>query len=126
MRVTEHTLSVPPFLSVVLPGAAHVVRNARKLLSLFSLFFLTDNREFCNAYEYFQCVKKTCFAVCIHFQGTLFLGIYLLSPWARGSLVPLGYKPERRGFESRCGEILNLPNPSGRNRHWGLLTLEQK
>jgi hypothetical protein len=24
----------------------------------------------------------------------------------------LGYKPEGRGFETRCGEILNLPNPS--------------
>jgi hypothetical protein len=26
----------------------------------------------------------------------------------------LGYKPEGRGFEYRWGEILNLPNPSGR------------
>jgi hypothetical protein len=28
----------------------------------------------------------------------------------------LGYKPEDRGFETRRGEILNLPNPSGRTR----------
>jgi hypothetical protein len=34
---------------------------------------------------------------------------------ARGSLVvkALGCKPEGRGFETRRGEILNLPNPSG-------------
>jgi hypothetical protein len=35
----------------------------------------------------------------------------------------LGYKPEGRGFETRGGEILNLPNPSGRTRPWGLLSL---
>jgi hypothetical protein len=46
---------------------------------------------------------------------------------ARGSLVvkALGYKQEGRGFESQC-EILNLPNPSGRTRPWGLLSLYQK
>jgi hypothetical protein len=35
----------------------------------------------------------------------------------------LGYKPESRGFETRRGEILNLPNPSSRTRPWGLLSL---
>jgi hypothetical protein len=35
----------------------------------------------------------------------------------------LGYKPEGRRFEYRWGEILNLPNPSGRTRPWGLLNL---
>jgi hypothetical protein len=35
--------------------------------------------------------------------------------WASGSLVvkALNYKLEGRGFETRRGEILNLPNPSG-------------
>jgi hypothetical protein len=44
---------------------------------------------------------------------------------ARGSLVvkALGYKLEGCGFETRWGEILNLPNPSGRIRPWGLLSL---
>jgi hypothetical protein len=28
-----------------------------------------------------------------------------------------------RGFDSRWGEFLNLPNPSGRTRPWGLLSL---
>jgi hypothetical protein len=44
---------------------------------------------------------------------------------ARGSLVvkALGDKPESRGFETRRGEILNLPNPSGRTRLWGSLSL---
>jgi hypothetical protein len=28
----------------------------------------------------------------------------------------LSYEPEGRGFETRWGEILNLPNPSGRIR----------
>jgi hypothetical protein len=38
--------------------------------------------------------------------------------WARGSLVVkmLGYKPEAREFETRWGDILNLPNPSGHTR----------
>jgi hypothetical protein len=35
----------------------------------------------------------------------------------------LGYKPEGRGFETQRGEILNLPNPSGFTRLWGLLRL---
>jgi hypothetical protein len=35
----------------------------------------------------------------------------------------LGYKPESRGFETRRGGILNLPNPSGRTRPWGLRSL---
>jgi hypothetical protein len=45
-----------------------------------------------------------------------------------GSLVvkALGYRPEGRGFETRWGEILNLLNPSGRTKHWGLLSLKQK
>jgi hypothetical protein len=54
--------------------------------------------------------------------------IYTLSIWrngARGSVVvkALCYKPEGRGFDSRWGEFLNLPNPSGRTRPWGLLNL---
>jgi hypothetical protein len=38
----------------------------------------------------------------------------------------LCYKPEGRGFDTRWGEFLNLPNPSGRTRPWGLLSLKQK
>jgi hypothetical protein len=47
--------------------------------------------------------------------------------WERGSLVvkALDYKPEGRGFETRWGEIVNLPNPSGRTRPWGLLSLTE-
>jgi hypothetical protein len=47
---------------------------------------------------------------------------------ARVSVVvkALCYKPEGRGFDSRWGEFLNLPNSSGRTRPWGLLSLEQK
>jgi hypothetical protein len=43
----------------------------------------------------------------------------------RGNLVSkaLGYKAVGRGFEARWGGILNLPNPSGRARPWGLLSL---
>jgi hypothetical protein len=43
----------------------------------------------------------------------------------RRSLVvkALGYKPEGCGLETQWGEILNLPNPSGRTRPWGLLNL---
>jgi hypothetical protein len=45
----------------------------------------------------------------------------------RGSVVvkALCYKPEGRGFDTRC-EFLNLPNLSGRTRPWGLLSLQQK
>jgi hypothetical protein len=35
----------------------------------------------------------------------------------------LCYKPEGRGFDTRWGEFLNLPNPSGSTRPWGLLSL---
>jgi hypothetical protein len=41
-----------------------------------------------------------------------------VEPVPRGSVVvkALFYKPEGRGFDSRWGEFLNLPNPSGRTR----------
>jgi hypothetical protein len=44
---------------------------------------------------------------------------------ARGSLVvkALGYKPEGRGFETRWGEILNLPDISICTKLWDLLSL---
>jgi hypothetical protein len=44
---------------------------------------------------------------------------------ARGSVVVKAqrYKPEGRGFDTRSGEFLNLPNSSGRTRPWGLLSL---
>jgi hypothetical protein len=35
----------------------------------------------------------------------------------------LCYKPEGHGFDTRWGEFLNLSNPSGRTRSWGLLSL---
>jgi hypothetical protein len=43
----------------------------------------------------------------------------------RGSVVvkALHYKQEGRGFDTRLGDLLNLPNPSGRTRPWGLLSL---
>jgi hypothetical protein len=46
---------------------------------------------------------------------------------ASGSVVvkALRYKPEGGGFETRSGEwiFLNVANPSGRTRPWGLLSL---
>jgi hypothetical protein len=33
------------------------------------------------------------------------------------------YKPEGRGFDTRGGKFLNLPNHSGVTRPWGLLSL---
>jgi hypothetical protein len=44
---------------------------------------------------------------------------------ARGSLVfkMLSFNPEGRGFETRWGEILNLPNPFGSTRPWDFLSL---
>jgi hypothetical protein len=51
--------------------------------------------------------------------------VYILPEGARGSVVvkALRYKPEGRGFDSRLGGFLNLPNLSGRTRPWGLLSL---
>jgi hypothetical protein len=48
--------------------------------------------------------------------------------WARSSVVvkALCYKLEGRGFDTRWGDILNLPSPSGHTRAWGLLSLYQK
>jgi hypothetical protein len=50
---------------------------------------------------------------------------YILLFGARGSVVvkSLCYKPEGRGFDTRRGDFLNLPNPSGRTRPWSLLSL---
>jgi hypothetical protein len=43
----------------------------------------------------------------------------------RGSVMvkALSYKPEGRGFDTRRGEFLNLPNPSSGTRPWGLLSV---
>jgi hypothetical protein len=44
--------------------------------------------------------------------------------WTRSLVVKaLGYKPQGRGFETPCGEIFNLSNPSGHIRSWGPLSL---
>jgi hypothetical protein len=42
-----------------------------------------------------------------------------------GSVVvkTLCYKPECRGFDTRWGDFLHLPNPSGSTRPWDLLSL---
>jgi hypothetical protein len=44
---------------------------------------------------------------------------------ARGSVVvkALCYKPEGCQFDTWRGKFLNLPNPSGRTRPWGLFNL---
>jgi hypothetical protein len=51
--------------------------------------------------------------------------LQVVSAGTRGSVVvkALCYKPEGRGFDTRCGEFLNLPDPSGRTRSWDLLGL---
>jgi hypothetical protein len=60
----------------------------------------------------------------VHFNY-VYLFIYYLYIEARFSVVvkALCYKPEGRGFDTRWGEFLNLPNSSGRTRPWGLLSL---
>jgi hypothetical protein len=47
---------------------------------------------------------------------------------ARGNVVvkALCYKPEGRGSIPDEVNFFNLPNPSGRTRTWGLLSLQQK
>jgi hypothetical protein len=51
---------------------------------------------------------------------TLFVRVYSTS---RLVLKALCYKPGGRGFETRWADFLNLPNPSGRTRPWGLFGL---
>jgi hypothetical protein len=63
------------------------------------------------------------FGLVIAFYGLLELDYNKFG--ARGSVVvkALCYKPEGRGFDTRWGDFLNLSNPSGRTRPWGLLSL---
>jgi hypothetical protein len=51
--------------------------------------------------------------------------VYQSHDYNLGHVQVLCYKPECRGIETRLGELffLNLPNPSGRTRPWGLLSL---
>jgi hypothetical protein len=42
---------------------------------------------------------------------------------ARVVVKAICYKPEGRGFDTRLGEFVNLPNPSSRTRPWGLRSL---
>jgi hypothetical protein len=50
------------------------------------------------------------------------------TPGARGSVVvkALFYKPDGRWFDTRWKWFLNLPNPSGSTKPWGLLSLQHK
>jgi hypothetical protein len=71
-----------------------------------------------------------CVVFHVAFVKDLALLILVLVSYVNGRLVvkALGYKPEGRGFESRWGEILNLPSPSAlgpgvysvsdRNEYW--------
>jgi hypothetical protein len=63
-------------------------------------------------------LDKTCFQIIIVIIIIIIIG-------ARGSVVvkALCYKLEGCGFDTQWGEFLNLPNPSGRTRPWGLLSL---
>jgi hypothetical protein len=62
-------------------------------------------------------------------MSTLLSVLALIITWteARGSVVveALCYKPESHGFENQWGEwtFFNLPNPSGRTRPSGLVSL---
>jgi hypothetical protein len=50
---------------------------------------------------------------------------FCIYTYKRESVVvnALCYKPEVRGFETQWRKFINLPNPSGRTRPWGLLSL---
>jgi hypothetical protein len=50
---------------------------------------------------------------------------FLIVTGTRGSVVvkALCYKPEGRGFDTRRCDFLNLPNPFGHTKPWGLLSL---
>jgi hypothetical protein len=68
--------------------------------------------------------RMTLCSPCI-LAAVLILFVSYMLKGALGSVVvkALCYKPEGRGFETRCGEFFNLPNLSGRTRPWGLLSL---
>jgi hypothetical protein len=56
----------------------------------------------------------------------LWLFLVTLNKWGAPSSVVVKapcYKSEGHGFDTRRGEFLNLLNPSGRTRPWGLLSL---
>jgi hypothetical protein len=53
----------------------------------------------------------------------LFTFIFIMGVCGSVVVKALCYKPEGRGFDTRRGEFLNLPNPYGRTRPWGLLSL---
>jgi hypothetical protein len=65
------------------------------------------------------CRKK-----CSLYQDGLTPNAYIYFLFAHSLVVKaLGYNSEGRRFETRRGEILNLPNPCGRTKPWGLLSL---
>jgi hypothetical protein len=82
---------------------------------------------FCgNSYYIAYCVFMQILPIVIQTcSGLLFLPSCTVCKGARGSVVvkALCYKPEGRGFDTRWGEFLNLPNPSGCTRPWSLLSL---
>jgi hypothetical protein len=58
-------------------------------------------------------------------DGTIILKYisYIFGASCSVVIKALCYKPEGRGFDTRRGEFLNLPNPSGHTRPCGLLSL---
>jgi hypothetical protein len=70
--------------------------------------------------QYSYWMKLLCFLLV-----SLFLVCIYLFNTSHGSVVvkAQGYKPEGRGLETWWGEILNLPDPSGHTKPWGLFIL---
>jgi hypothetical protein len=84
----------------------------------FLFLFVFNYIENCKIYSW--CVMY----VCVPLLSTAFIETFRAEINTPSLVVKvLGYKPEGRVFETRWSEILNLPNPSGRIRSWGLLSL---
>jgi hypothetical protein len=65
-----------------------------------------------------HCTEGTKVSVGVELRSTISILKRRLEIKKKTKLVvkALGYKPKGRGLETRWGEILNLPNPSGRTR----------
>jgi hypothetical protein len=70
-----------------------------------------------------QFQKQKQFKVSIFFMKNITISNAQLEACSSVVVKALCYKLEGRGFETQWGEFLNLFNPSGRSRTWGLLSL---
>jgi hypothetical protein len=93
--------------------------------SFLNIFLRLFNTSFPKSTVKPHITKKLWISSSIKTKCNIKRHLYMISRNSNDPNIKSYYKPEGRGFNSRWGHwiFFNWPNPSGRTRPWGLLSL---